>query len=152
MPRITFTTRAWTPAGQATVYGLLREGATWPEWSPIGSFRLEREGAEGGESVGAIRVFTTGNVQSREELVELRPGSGLSYVAISGLPIRNHRADIVVTPERGGSALAWRETFDPRFPGSGWLLRRVLQRFVQRCTDGLAQAAAGLQNIETANS
>ena len=45
--------RAWTPASPAEVYRLLRDGATWPVWSPLDSFELEREGAEGGESLGA---------------------------------------------------------------------------------------------------
>ncbi|HEX4214819.1 MAG TPA: SRPBCC family protein [Candidatus Dormibacteraeota bacterium] len=142
MARITFATEAWTPASPSTVYDLLKDGATWPQWSPIGSFRLEREGGEGGESAGAIRVFSTGTVRSREELIELRPGRGLSYVALSGLPVRDHRADVVVTPERGGSALAWHEAFRPVIPGTGWLLRPLLRRFVQRCADGPAQGAA----------
>jgi hypothetical protein len=147
--RVTFSTEAWTPAGPATVHELLRDGATWPSWSPIGSFRLEREGAEGGESVGAIRVFTTSGIRSREELVEPGPDSALSYVSLSGLPMRDHRADVLVTPERGGSALIWREAFRPLIPGTGWLLQRSLRRFVQRCTDGLARAAADREKDPT---
>lgn len=143
---------AWTPASPSTVYGLLRNGASWPSWSPIGSFRLEREGGEGGESVGAIRVFSTGGVRSREELIELRPDRGLSYVALSGLPIRDHRADVVVTPHQDGSALAWHETFRPAIPGTGWLLRRLLKSFLQRCIDGLARAAAERETSIPENS
>lgn len=139
---ITFEVRAKTPAPPAAVYRLLSDGATWPTWSPIGSFTLEREGKDGGESAGAIRVFKTGTVRSREELVELRPDEALSYVALSGLPLRSHRADVELTPQDAGTAIVWRETFEPKMPGSGWLLRRFLRGFVQRCADGLAAHAA----------
>ena len=36
--------RATTTADPATVYALLRDGATWPEWAPIDAFELERDG------------------------------------------------------------------------------------------------------------
>lgn len=139
---ITFTVRASSTAAPQDVYRLLEDGATWPQWSPIGSFALESEGPDGGESVGAIRVFTTASVHSREEILDLRPGELLSYSALSGLPIRAHRADVELTPSDGGTAIAWREHFEPKVPGSGWLLRRFLRRFVQRCADGLAAHAA----------
>jgi hypothetical protein len=33
---------ATTSADADIVYALLRDGGTWPEWSPIDSFELER--------------------------------------------------------------------------------------------------------------
>jgi len=122
------------------VYRLLRVGATWPEWSPIGSFRLEREGAEGGETLGAIRVFTTGTVRSREELVVLEPDRRLGYTPLSGLPTRHHEAFVELADDRGGTTITWTERFEAR-RGTGHLLRWFLSRFVQRCADGLARHA-----------
>ena len=139
--RVTFTVSAWSAAPPAVVYDLLGSGATWPEWSPIGSFRLEREGRDGGESLGAIRVFTTAGVRSREELVGFEPGRSFSYSSLSGLPIRDHRADVTLAERDGGTAIGWREDFRARVPGTGWLIGRSLRRFVQRCADGLAARA-----------
>lgn len=139
--RVTFSVSAWSAAPPGVVYELLCAGATWPRWSPIGSFRLEREGGEGGESLGAIRVFTTGRVRSREELVGFRPGREFSYSALSGLPIRDHRADVELSERDGGTAITWHEDFLAARPGSGWLLEWFLRRFVQRCADGLARHA-----------
>ena len=140
--RITFVRRAWSAAEPSAVFALLADGASWPRWSPIDSFTLEREGTGGGESLGAVRVFKTGAMRSREELVEIRPDTSLSYVALSGLPLRGHRADVELAPHDGGTAISWHEGFEARFPGTGWWLRAVLQRFIQRCADGLAKAAA----------
>lgn len=141
--RIGFTVRAWTPTEREAVFRLVADGTTWPAWSPIGSFRLERQGGAGGESVGAVRVFTTGGVTSREQIVEIKPAESLTYEAISGLPIRNHKAKVTLADHEGGTAITWSEEFDPRFAGSGWLLESFLRRFVQKCADGLATAAAG---------
>jgi uncharacterized protein YndB with AHSA1/START domain len=140
--RITFSVEAWSPAPRAAVYALLRDGATWPRWSPIGSFRLEREGAEGGESLGAIRVFRTGTVHSREELLALEPDRRLAYTALSGLPMRNHEASVELADRDAGTVITWTESFEGRGPGVGFLIRLMLRGFVTRCVDGLARYAA----------
>jgi hypothetical protein len=49
-----------TPAAPGVVYELLRDGATWPQWSSIESFELERAGEGEPEGLGAIRIFRTG--------------------------------------------------------------------------------------------
>jgi hypothetical protein len=142
--KVMFSATAWSAAPPAVVYELLCSGATWPQWSPIGSFRLEREGRDGGESLGAIRVFTTGTVHSREELVGFEPGRSLRYSALSGLPIRDHRADVTLAERDGGTVIDWHEDFRAKVTGTGWLYRRFLRWFVQRCADGLARHAASL--------
>src|SRR5215210_2273108 len=53
---------ATTSADPATVYALLRDGASWPSWSPIESFELERPGADEPEGVGAVRVLRAGRL------------------------------------------------------------------------------------------
>ena len=52
--------QAKTTASPSRVYALLRDGASWPTWSPIGSFELEQPAADEPEGLGAIRVFITG--------------------------------------------------------------------------------------------
>jgi uncharacterized protein YndB with AHSA1/START domain len=133
--------RAWSPASPAEVYALLRTGETWPAWSPIDAFELEREGGDGGESLGARRIFHTGRATSHEEIVELRPERRFSYALLSGLPLRSYRADVDLEPRDGGTAIRWHSTFHPKWPGTGVMLRRALTRFIQRCADGLAAYA-----------
>jgi hypothetical protein len=139
--QITFAVVARTSADARAVYRLLIDGATWPAWSPIGSFRLEREGTGAGDGVGAIRVFTTSGVRTREEVLALEPDRSLTYAQLSGLPIRDHRATVELDPQDGGTRITWHEAFEPAVPGTGWLLRRFLHGFVQRCADGLAAHA-----------
>lgn len=150
--RISFTVTAWSPAKPSDVYRLLQDGASWPVWSPIGSFQLEREGRDGGESEGAIRAFKTGTVRSREEIVALRPDRALSYVALSGLPICAHRADVDLTPHDEGTTITWNEVFEPKIPGSGRVLRWFLQGFIQRCANGLATHARDTPSVSQSGS
>ncbi|ROT27274.1 SRPBCC family protein [Micromonospora sp. HM5-17] len=131
-----------TTADPASVYALLVDGAGWPSWSPLGSFELERPGEDEPEGIGAIRVFRTGRVTSRERVVERVPGRRFSYELVSGLPLRDYRADIDLTPDGEGTLIRWHSSFVARVPGTGWFYRRVLDRFLRQCAQGLAARAA----------
>jgi len=133
---------ATTTADPATVYALLRDGSTWPSWSPIESFELERPGADEPEGLGAVRVFRNGRVTGRDTIVELVPERRFSYTHVSSLPVRNYRADVDLEPAGEGTAIHWVSAFDPKIPGTGRLMRRALDGFIAALTDGLAQRAA----------
>jgi hypothetical protein len=133
---------ATTTADPATVYALLCDGATWPAWSPIDSFELEREGAGEREGVGAVRIFRSGRVTGRDTIAELVPNRRLSYTHVSSLPVRDYRGDVDLTRVAGGTEIRWVSAFDPKIPGTGALLRRGLDGFIAALTTGLADHAA----------
>jgi uncharacterized protein YndB with AHSA1/START domain len=134
---------ATTSAPPSAVYALLRDGSTWPRWSPIGAFSLPREGAEEREGLGALRLFTTGRARSCEEIVELVENRRLSYELRSGLPLVGYRADVDLEPTAGGgTTIHWRSSFDAKIPGTGWFYRMFLGAFIGRCARGLAAYAA----------
>jgi hypothetical protein len=138
MPDVKFSVSAWSAAPPAAVFGLIRDGSTWPSWTPIGSFALEREAPDGGEGVGAIRRFKTGLVGSREEITDLVPDRRLEYRQLTGVPIRDHVASVELEPVRGGTNIVWNESFRTRVPG----LTTFLKWFIRRCANRLAAAAA----------
>lgn len=128
--------------GEATaVFALLADGSTWPEWSPIDSFALVEPGDGSPEGLGAVRLFTTGRYKSRERVVERTPGRVFSYVLEDGLPLRDYRAVVTLTPTASGTTVRWRSTFRAKVPGTGWLYRRQLGKFIGRTVQGLAAAA-----------
>ena len=108
---------ATTSADPATVYALLRDGASWPTWSPIDAFELERPGESEREGVGAVRVLRSGRVTGRDTIVELVPDRRLSYTHASSLPVRDYRGDIDLTPVAGGTEIRWATSFEPKIPG-----------------------------------
>ena len=138
--RISVHARASAPAD--TVYALLRDGASWPKWSPLGSFELVREGDGEPEGLGAIRLFKTNGVRSYEKIVALVPGRRFGYALERGLPLRDYVAYVDLSPRDGGTDIHWHSTFTPKIPGSGWFYRWFLGSFIKRVAAGLARATA----------
>ena len=128
-------------APPAAVFALLVDGETWPRWSPIEAFELERSGDPPPEGVGAIRVFRRGRTTGRDEIVEVVPGRRLSYRSLSGLPVRDYRAHVDLEADDDGTAIRWQASFSPKVPGTGRLLERGLKRFLEQCARGLAEHA-----------
>jgi len=124
-----------------TVFGLLADGSTWPNWAPIGSFELVHKGAGEPEGVGATRIFRTGRIESRERVVKATPNELFSYELISGLAVRDYVAVVRLLPRGDGTAIRWRSTFRAKVPGTGWIYRRQLGRFIGLTVNGLAAAA-----------
>jgi hypothetical protein len=133
---------ATTTADPATVYALLRDGASWPQWTPIESAELERPGRDEPEGVGAVRLFRNGKITGHDEITELLPDRRLAYAHWSNLPVRDYRGQIDLEPTAEGTAITWVSTFEPKYPLTGGLLRRGLEKFVAQCTTGLAEHAA----------
>jgi hypothetical protein len=133
---------ATTTADPATVYRLLRNGSTWPDWGPIDSLELEREGASEREGVGAVRVLRSGRVTGRDTIAELVENRRFSYTHESSLPVKNYRGDVDLDPlPDGGTEIRWVSEFDPKVPGTGALVRRGLDGFIAKVVAGLANGA-----------
>jgi hypothetical protein len=133
-----------TAHSQATpdiVFPLLADGSTWPRWSPIESFELEREGDPTPEGPGAIRVFRRGRTTGRDQIVDVAPDRHFRYVSLSGVPVRDYGAEVELEIVTGGTEIRWHASFFPKMPGTGWLLERGLRRFLGQCARGLAAHA-----------
>ena len=128
-------------APPTAVFALLVDGETWPRWSPIEAFELERSGDPPPEGVRAIRVFRRGRTTGRDEILEVVPDRRLSYRSLSGLPVRDYRAHVDLEADDDGTAIRWQASFSPKVPGTGWLLERGLRRFLCACAAGLAEHA-----------
>jgi hypothetical protein len=133
---------AVTSADPATVYALLRDGSTWPDWAPIDAFALARPGAEEPEGVGAVRELRSGRITGRDEIVELVANRRLSYAHTSSLPVRAYRGDVDLEPVAEGTRITWTVAFEPKLPGTGPVVRRALDGFVAKLAGGLARHAA----------
>ena len=138
MGKVMFTVVSSSKAPPRAVFALLADAATWPEWSPIGSFEPERAAPDGGVGVGAIRRFRTVRTISREEVTEVEPDRRFAYRQLSGIPISDHQAVVELEALPDGTRISWTEQFRTHVPGVRWFLRF----FVRRCADGLAEHAA----------
>jgi len=143
MTRQQIDIRTTTDAEPAVVWRLLGDSSTWPSWTPIESVDFEQPGGPNG--LGEVRVFKTGRYRVREEIVERRAERRLSYTLLSGLAVRDYRADVDLTPRPDGTEIRWHTTFTAKVPGMGRLYRWALAKATQQFVDGLARHAADRQ-------
>lgn len=119
-----------------TTWAILADARIYSTWALMPVSRLEREGDDVPDGVGAIRNFGAGPMMSREEVVEFDPPHHLAYVLRAGLPISDYRADVHLT-ELGPEScrISWVGEFDAR-PVVGPVMQRfltfVLGDFVRR--------------------
>jgi hypothetical protein len=129
---------AKTTADAAAVYALLLDGTSWPSWSPIDSVKLEN----GHKGVGEVRILTSGRVSGRDTIDELIPDRRFGYTNVSEqIPVKNYRGVVDLEPSGDGTTITWTSTFEPKYPGTGWLVRRGLDKFIAEMANGLAEGA-----------
>lgn len=138
MGRYVVEKSARSASAPSVLYGLLRDGSTWPSWSQIDSFELEREGSGEPEGPGAIRVLTSGRIVGRDEVLGFVENKQFRYAHLGGLPVRDYRGTVDLEAVDGGTVVTWRVTFDAKYPGTGWLVRRMINTLIERVVNGLA--------------
>lgn len=129
-------------APPATVFALLADTAGWTSWGTHDEAELvEPAPGDQPEGVGAVRRFRLGRTTSVERVVAFEPDRRLAYDLVSGIPIRGYHAEVTLTERPGGGThLVWHSEFRGRM-GNGWIVRRVLQRFIDDTAARMATAA-----------
>jgi hypothetical protein len=59
--------------------------------------------------------------------------------------IRDYRASVDLEPIADGTVIHWRSSFLPKVPGTGWVIRRGIGSFIERCAQGLVDYAVQRQ-------
>ncbi|HSP72100.1 MAG TPA: SRPBCC family protein, partial [Gaiellaceae bacterium] len=135
MHEIDVQARSAAPAEQ--VWRLLADARTWAAWGAFDEAEVEE-----GRGLGELRRFRTGRVVSRERVTGFDPARRLRYEVVSGLPIRDYRAEVTLAPTaEGGTQIRWRSTFAAKIPGTGRAIQRKLAQLAAETADALAQAA-----------
>jgi hypothetical protein len=129
--------RAHSAAPPKRVFALLADVHSWPRW---GSFDAAE--VESGSGLGEVRRLTTGRVRNRERVVAFEPSRLFAYELLKGLPIRDYRAEVTLTPAAdGGTDIRWHSTFKGKLPGLGPAIAFTLRTFIARTAEELARGA-----------
>lgn len=134
---------ATTKGAIEVVWQLLSRVETWPSWSLHKEARLERAGSPTPNGLGAIRILgRTAKKVNREEVVAFEAPTHFAYRLVRGMPLRNYRADVRLSPQDdGGTHITWESHFDKSGP-AGWYYQAVVRWVVKRWSADLAKAAA----------
>ena len=100
---------AQSTASAETVFAVLANGETWPQWTPIKTYALHTPGVDGGESVGAIRQWNSGVMMNLEQIVEMQAPTKFAYTLNESklVKVKDYRADVDVTPTDTGCTVTW---------------------------------------------
>jgi uncharacterized protein YndB with AHSA1/START domain len=142
--RSSYRVEGRSDAAPEKVFEMLADGAGWSRWAGPTIVRSwwEREGTPAPGGVGAIRALGLGRVGSREEIVAYAPPTHMAYTILSGLPVRDYRADVRLTPDGTGTRIEWSGTYTPKVPGTGGALRLFLLATIGSFVRRLARHAA----------
>lgn len=135
MPRVEVTRSYDAPP--ETVWAVYTDHGRWSDWSGFPGSRLAKEGSPDRNGTGAVRAFAGG---VREEILDFEPPKRMTYTVVGGpFPITNHLGEVLFEPDGAGTRIVWRCRFEPRIPGTGWLLERFVARNFRQALAGLAR-------------
>jgi uncharacterized protein YndB with AHSA1/START domain len=125
------------------VFTLLADATSWPRWAGflVADASWEREGIPPPGGAGAIRKLGRWPMYGREEILAYEPPAHLAYTIVRGQPVRNYRADVMLTRDGNGTLITWAATFDPLIPGTGTLVTAFFRRIITTFANGLADYA-----------
>jgi uncharacterized protein YndB with AHSA1/START domain len=129
---------AEVPAPREDVWKLLADYEGWAEWSDLEEVVVRHPGDPAPGGLGAIRVLRSRGLALQEEVTAFEPPERMTYTLTEGLPVRDYEAEVRLSPVADGTELTWHVRFRPSIPGTGWLLRRLIERSLRSLVEQLA--------------
>ena len=132
-------------AESGMVWGLISDAMRYPEWGPWSAASYQRPGDASPRGAGAVYWLRSSRrsylryVTSVERILEVEEGRHLAYTVIGGIPLRNYRADVTLTPAGGGTHIRWAATWDDTLAGR--IVQRGLRTFYPQMLADLVAAA-----------
>ena len=129
-----------TSADPEAVWSLVADANGYPSWGPWndGGYQPAQEGPS---RAGSVQWFRYGRrTRTLEEILEADEPRRLVYTVVRGLPVRNYRAEVTLTPVAPeGTSVRWTATWDGTFMGR--MVHRRLQQVYRQVMTALIAAA-----------
>ena len=122
------------------VWALVSDANSYAKWGPWIEGGYDPAG-KGPSVPGSVQWFQFGRrTRSVEKILEVDAPSRIVYTVIRGIPVKNYRAEVTLTPNQtSGTTIRWSATWDKTFKGR--LVRRKLQTVYRQVVDNLVAAA-----------
>ena len=130
-----------TPADVDTVWALVADANTYAQWGPWNEGGYDPP-AKGPSFPGSVQWFRFGRrTTSVEKILEVDAPSRIVYTVIGGIPVRNYRAEVTLTPNvPSGTSIRWAATWENTLMGR--LVHRRLRTVYRQVMDALVAATA----------
>ena len=132
-------------ATPGAVWALVSDATRYPEWGPWAAADYQRAGDTSPHGVGAVYWLRSARraylryVTTVEKILDVEEGRRLAYTVIGGVPVRNYRAEVTLTPATGGTRIRWAATWDATLAGR--IVQRGLRTFYPQVLAALVAAA-----------
>jgi uncharacterized protein YndB with AHSA1/START domain len=142
--RLSVAAEAVTSATPEAIWPLITDAARYAQWGPWSAAGYQ-DGASAHEP-GAVywlrseQTYAGRAVTSVERVEDLEENHRLTYSVLRGMPVRNYRAEILLTPVPEGTRIQWSASWDATILGR--LVQRGLRSFFPRAVSNLAAAAS----------
>ncbi len=133
-------------AAPASVWALISDATRYPQWGPwsAAGYRTTPDNVPDG-AVGSVYWLKSAHraylryATTVEQVLEVEEGRRLAYTVLGGIPVRNYRAEITLTPDGQGTHIRWAATWDAT--PAGRIVRRSLAVVYPEIVASLARAA-----------
>jgi len=126
-------------AAPEVVWELVANADSYSQWGPWSASGYENLGAQAPDGAGVIRWMRYGRTTTVEKVLESQRGRRLVYTVVKGIPVRNYRADVTLTPEGEGTHIRWAASWDRTLPGR--IVHRKLRSIYPDVVSSLIAAA-----------
>jgi uncharacterized protein YndB with AHSA1/START domain len=139
-------------ASPQTVWALVSDATTYPQWGPWQKAEYSSPGDSSPHGEGAVYWLRSSHRYglrypvSVERILDVEEGRSLAYTVVKGVPVRNYRAEITLTPAAGGTHIRWAADWDRTLAGR--LVHRSLRVLYPQVVAGLAAAAEKTEKTE----
>ncbi|MEP7023107.1 MAG: SRPBCC family protein, partial [Actinomycetota bacterium] len=140
MTQLHVEAEAVSQAAPAAVWALVANADSYRQWGPWADSGYERVGEDGPLGAGAIRWFQYGGrTRTVEKVLIAESGQRLVYTVVAGLPVRNYRAEVTLSPAGSGTKIAWSARWDRTLGGR--IVHRKLRVLYPEIVAALTAAA-----------
>ena len=125
-------------AAPEAVWELVGHADRYHEWGPWSASGYQSPG-DHADGPGVIRWMRYGRTTTVEKVLDTEKGRRLTYTVVKGIPVRNYRAEVTLTPEGEGTHIRWSASWDRTLPGR--IVHRRLSAIYPRVVSLLIAAA-----------
>ncbi len=117
MAQLSVEAEAVSQASPEAVWSLVANADRYCQWGPWRASGYDSTGDPGPGGVGAIRWMQYGRTRTVERVLEADSPRRLVYTVVKGIPVRNYRAEVTLTPAGAGTHIRWAASWDRTLGG-----------------------------------